>query len=123
MRNKSIEQLNPECLQVGDIVHLRTGDVVPVDGICIKSNQIMTNEAAMTGESDERRKEPLELCLSLRADAEKDEVKKDENDHHALPSPVILSGTSVENGSGVMLVIVVGKQSALGQIMDKLEDK
>ena len=30
-----LERLNPEKLQVGDIVHLKTGDVVPVDGICV----------------------------------------------------------------------------------------
>jgi magnesium-transporting ATPase (P-type) len=30
--------LNPDKLQVGDMVHLKTGDVIPVDGICVKSN-------------------------------------------------------------------------------------
>jgi Ca2+-transporting ATPase len=64
-----LERLNPEKLQVGDIVHLKTGDVIPVDGICVSSNQVMTNEAAMTGESDERRKEPLNKCQELRIDA------------------------------------------------------
>lgn len=34
----TLQKLNPDALQVGDIVHLITGDVVPVDGICIKSN-------------------------------------------------------------------------------------
>ena len=119
----SSKQLNPDKLQVGDIVNLKTGDVVPVDGICINSNQMMTNEAAMTGESDERRKEPLAICLSLREDALKDlETRKAAKDSHELPSPIILSGTSVENGSGDMIVTVVGKLSALGEIMDKLEE-
>ena len=83
----------------------------------------MTNEAAMTGESDERRKEPLKICQSLRVDAQKDlEGRKEGPDAHTLPSPIILSGTSVENGSGILLVTVVGKNSALGEIMDKLEE-
>jgi magnesium-transporting ATPase (P-type) len=106
-------------------VNLKTGDVIPVDGIVIKSKQIMTNEAAMTGESDERRKEPLDICLALRKDMLEERAtdkKEPSADHHELPSPVLMSGTSVENGSGDMLVIVVGKNSALGEIMDKLEE-
>lgn len=79
----------------------------------------------MTGESDERRKEPLEVCKELRDDfMEKNGSKKiGKEDAHASPSPIILSGTSVENGSGIMLVTVVGENSALGEIMKKLEDR
>jgi magnesium-transporting ATPase (P-type) len=121
----AVGKLNPDALQVGDVVHLKTGDVVPVDGLCVKSNQINTNEAAMTGESDERRKEPLEICKELREKflAENGGKKIDPSEAHALPSPIILSGTSVENGSGIMLVTVVGESSALGEIMKKLEDR
>jgi len=121
----ALVKLNPDALQVGDVVHLKTGDVVPVDGLCVKSNQINTNEAAMTGESDERRKEPLEVCKELHEKflAENGGKKIDPNEAHTLPSPIILSGTSVENGSGIMLVTVVGESSALGEIMKKLEDR
>ena len=121
----AIDKLNPDALQVGDIVHLKTGDVVPVDGICVKSNQMLTNEAAMTGESDERRKEPLEVCKEIKEDflSKNGSKKIGKEDAHAAPSPIILSGTSVENGSGIMLVTVVGENSALGEIMKKLEDR
>ena len=121
----SLVRLNPDQLQVGDIVHLKTGDLIPVDGICVKSNQILPNEAAMTGESDERRKEPLEVCKKLKATflEENGGKKIGKEDSHAIASPIFLSGTSVENGSGVMLVTVVGDSSALGEIMKKLEDR
>ena len=49
-------------LHVGDILHLKYGMVIPVDGIVFQCNQLTTNEAAMTGESDERRKETFETC-------------------------------------------------------------
>ena len=49
-------------LHVGDIMHLKYGMEIPVDGIVIQCNQLTTNEAAMTGESDERRKETYETC-------------------------------------------------------------
>ena len=35
---------------------------VPVDGIIIKSSGVLANEAAMTGESDEVKKESIEMC-------------------------------------------------------------
>ena len=115
-------------LHVGEIVHLKIGDVIPVDGICIESNNLVTNEAAMTGESDERRKELLATCLERREEHirenggnDKGEIEIDKADAHVLPSPVLLSGTNVEGGSGKMLVIVVGEDSALGEIMKKLE--
>lgn len=35
---------------------------IPVDGIIIKSSGVSVTEAAMTGESDELKKESLEHC-------------------------------------------------------------
>lgn len=49
-------------LHVGDIMTLKVGIVIPVDGIIIKSEQLSTNEAAMTGEADPCKKESLEYC-------------------------------------------------------------
>jgi P-type E1-E2 ATPase len=48
---------------VGDIVKIKAGMNVPVDGIVIKSSGVLCNEAAMTGESDEMKKEKLDSCL------------------------------------------------------------
>jgi len=53
-------------LHVGDVMHLKYGAVIPVDGLVITCNQLTTNEAAMTGESDERRKETIEDSLKRR---------------------------------------------------------
>ncbi len=38
-----------------------------------------------------------------------------------MPSPVILSGTQIATGEGWFIVIVVGKNSCVGKIMDKLD--
>lgn len=96
--------------------------VIPVDGLVISCNQLTTNEAAMTGESDERRKETIDTCLERRAEKGDIDYKKiDKTESHALPSPLLLSGTSVAGGEGKMLVIMVGEFSALGEIMKKLE--
>ena len=53
-------------LHVGDVVALKYGLIIPVDGIVIDSQQLSTNEAAMTGESDDMRKEPLQNCIDRR---------------------------------------------------------
>lgn len=109
-------------LHVGDIVHLEYGLVIPVDGIVISSSQLQTNEAAMTGESDERRKEPLNVCLERRAEFGEVDLKKvDKTESHKLPSCIMLSGTDVQAGTGKMMTLMVGEFSALGEIMAKLE--
>lgn len=35
---------------------------VPVDGVIITSSGVAVNESAMTGESDELKKDSLEIC-------------------------------------------------------------
>lgn len=62
-KDGGIETLHVNYLHVGDVMHLKYGMMIPVDGLVISCNQLQTNEAAMTGESDERRKETIEECL------------------------------------------------------------
>lgn len=70
--------------------------VIPVDGILVSGNQVKTDEAAMTGESDERIKELLEVCLERRAEKGEVDMKTwDKTESHFLPSPIMLSGTNV----------------------------
>lgn len=115
------QKIHINYLHVGDIVHLKYGMLIPVDGIVLSCNQLMTNEAAMTGESDERRKERVEVCQErLRERGQIDYSRIDKTESHSLPSSLLLSGTSVAGGDGKMLCIMVGKKSALGEIMDKL---
>ena len=41
---------------MGDLVAIKAGMDVPVDGLIIKSSGVLANESAMTGESDELKK-------------------------------------------------------------------
>lgn len=110
-------------LHVGDIMHLKYGMEIPVDGVVLQCNQLTTNEAAMTGESDERRKETFETCRARQQEkyAEGfDKTNVDKAEAHGLPSPLILSGTAVASGEGRMLVVMVGDFSAYGEILKKL---
>ena len=44
-------------LVVGDIIKIKGGMNIPVDGVAIECNGVTVNESAMTGESDELKKD------------------------------------------------------------------
>ena len=117
--------MHPKVLLVGDIMKLENGITIPADGILIEASQIEVVEAAMTGENDNIKKVSFEESLKLKEEyylnnpAIVETLDKNEEDrHHELPSPVVLSGTNLAEGVGIMVVIAVGKNSAEGRIFD-----
>lgn len=79
-------------IKVGDIIKIEGGMNIPVDGICIVGIGIMSDESAMTGESDHCSKETVDNCLKRQEEFEA-ENKSGDRKPHDVPSPVILSGT------------------------------
>jgi magnesium-transporting ATPase (P-type) len=121
IRDNESRKMHVNELHVGDVIELKYGLIIPVDGIVIESQQLSTNEAAMTGESDACRKDSLENCMARKEEVQTEEgYSKQSRGAHDLPSPLMLSGTEVVGGTGQMLVLMVGDNSALGQIMAKL---
>ncbi len=53
MRNKKYKKIHYNDIKVGDIVKIKAGMNIPVDGLVIKGSGITTNESAMTGEPEE----------------------------------------------------------------------
>ena len=98
---------------------------IPVDGIILNAKGVTCNEAAMTGESDDLKKDTLESCKLRQEekDAENAYHKDPKKNPHDIPSPIALSGTQFATGEGWFLVIVVGKHSCVGKIMAKLEQR
>ena len=83
-------------LMVGDVIELSTGDKIPADGLFVSSLcPIKTNESAMTGE-------PIDITKNAHKD------------------PFFLSGTTVSEGSGLVLVVAVGTSSQWGVILKGL---
>jgi magnesium-transporting ATPase (P-type) len=121
LRDGKIKEIHHDLVVTGDIIELQVGVETPVDGIVLSCNQLQTNEAAMTGESDERKKETFRQCWDRLQDkntlTEKNTYHPNANDAHSISSPVILSGTSCAGGEGRYLALVVGEDSALGQIL------
>jgi magnesium-transporting ATPase (P-type) len=133
LRRGATETIHHNFLHVGDIINIEYGMAVPVDGIVIQATQLSLDEAAMTGESDEMKKEILKICLQ-RLEEKKDQeaqnqTKPDKDDGakmsrtHELPSPLILSGTNIAGGEGRMLCLMVGEYSCLGEIIKTLVER
>lgn len=128
VRDGEVTEINIDNLKVGDVAVVKNGMDIPCDAILIEGS-VSVDESAMTGESDELKKETLETALKKKEEYEEDNEGKvapdakegAKTDHHAVPTPVLLSGTSIVTGGGSkMLITVVGKRSAMGKIKEAL---
>ena len=102
---------------------------IPVDGFCFQAVQLTCDESAMTGESVELKKDILQRCIERKNELISEQTKhqtigdKDKERRRVLPAPILQSGTSVAGGEGKMLTLVVGADSCVGLILQKLEVK
>ena len=57
-------EVNFDDLKCGDLARIKTGMQIPCDAILVpESSGVLTDEAAMTGESDEMKKDTPEQCM------------------------------------------------------------
>lgn len=93
LRDRKEEQTHRNNLKVGDIIKIESGMNIPVDGVVVQAIGVEADESAMTGESDALPKETYTKCLARQAEHEED--PKSTRTHHDVPSPILLSGTSI----------------------------
>jgi len=84
----------------GDIVKLRTGDLIAADGIVLEAQELQVNEALMTGEPFPAFKTAAPCPTALPAEA----------------TNALFAGTSTVGGSGTMLVVETGSRTRFGAI-------
>ena len=97
IRDGQEKQISLEAVLVGDILKLRIGDIINVDGIIYGNGKVEMDESPVTGESDLMKKIPtFEL--------------KDKK----YACPFIISGSQVQDGQGNMLVVAVGDKTFEG---------
>ncbi|KAK3817617.1 MAG: PMCA-type calcium-translocating P-type ATPase [Benniella sp.] len=92
LRDGREQEVNVKEIQVGDVMLLEPGDLLPVDGLVLKSHNITCDESSATGETDALKKDTEEKCY-------------------------IISGSKVLDGSGTMVVTAVGRNSFFGKTM------
>lgn len=105
---------------VGDVVILKSGMEIAGDGYVVEGFSLTIDESSMTGETKPMNKDCIAKCLDKKQNLIK-EKGASKLGHHDVPSPIILAGTKVLNGSGTMIVINVGKNSAIGKIKDIID--
>ncbi|KAI1819801.1 calcium-translocating P-type ATPase [Xylaria intraflava] len=100
--------INVRDILVGDVLHLEPGDVVPVDGILVKSHDLKCDESSATGESDAIKKTPGDQVMASMESGSANTKHLD---------PFIISGAKVLEGVGTFLCTSVGVHSSFGKIM------
>lgn len=104
--------LHPDDIIVGDVVNVKYGDMMKVDGIILTANEMEFDESPLTGESVKKKKLAYE-----------DFIKQYENEYltkkiksDKIGSSLVYSGSRCCKGNGTMLVLRVGKNSEKGKI-------
>ena len=102
IRGGKITEVHRRDIVVGDIVLLGTGDEVPADGHLLEAVSLQINESTLTGE-------PL-ISKTTR--------EEDFDAEATYPSNVVMRGTTVVDGHGVMVVEQVGDATGYGKVYE-----
>ncbi|KAL9552216.1 hypothetical protein MBANPS3_003883 [Mucor bainieri] len=94
LRSGREQQISVYDINVGDILMLEPGDIIPVDGLFLEGHNMACDESSATGESDTMKKKP-----DGKGDC------------------FILSGSKVLEGVGRAVVVAVGENSFFGKTM------
>lgn len=100
IREGNTTEITRKDVVVGDIVVINTGDEVPADGYLLKSTSLGIDESTLTGEP---------LCHKSEDPAQADEEA-------TFPSNMVLRGTKVVEGHGVMEVTAIGDATECGKV-------
>jgi P-type Ca2+ transporter type 2C len=106
-RDGEMMSIASEEIVPGDIVKLEQGDSVPADSRIITASNLIVNESALTGESEEVEK--LESGVPLKKDTP---ISGRRN--------MVFRGTNVNAGSARVLVLKTGTDTQLGAISESL---
>jgi Ca2+ transporting ATPase len=97
VRGRKDMQISSNELVVGDVVQIFSGSMILADGILVRGHGITVDESSITGES-----------VLIRKD-----ISRAGDETHT--NPFLISGSTVSEGKGSMIVCAVGNNSTLGQ--------
>ncbi|NUM25509.1 MAG: HAD-IC family P-type ATPase [Candidatus Buchananbacteria bacterium] len=102
IRSGHHENIDVRQLVVGDVVDLKSGDIVPADCRVLKTEGLSVNESILTGESITVNKIPEVL------DQKPTEIYQARN--------IIFAGTTIASGSVKAVVVGIGRATTIGSI-------
>lgn len=108
LRDGNWTEISRREIVLGDVFRLTAGDLIPADGWLFKARDLHVQQAALTGESLPVEKEPIDLQA----------ISRSTSDDHK-----VFLGTSVVSGTGTVLVVATGKNTAFGDIATRLATK
>lgn len=101
LRDGKFQELDNANLTVGDIIKVKTGDMIPADCLIIDGNSLATDESSLTGETFPVEKQvgkiPVKTSLSERKNS-------------------LWMGTHVISGSGRAVIVNLARNSEFGKI-------
>ena len=101
------KEINRKDIVPGDIIVLEPGEKVPADARLIKTNDLKISEAVLTGEW---------------LPADKNTKALDKSTPLADRDNMVYSGTIVEAGDGLALVVAIGEETEVGKIAKLLKE-
>lgn len=102
IREGNISQIPRKEVVTGDIVVLETGEEIPADGRLLEAISLQINESTLTGE-------PI-ISKTTR--------EEDFDPEATYPSNVVMRGTTVVDGHGIMEVEKVGDETGYGKVYE-----
>lgn len=102
IREGNISQIPRKEVVTGDIVVLETGEEIPADGRLLEAISLQINESTLTGE-------PI-IGKTTR--------EEDFDPEATYPSNVVMRGTTVVDGHGIMEVEKVGDETGYGKVYE-----
>ncbi|KAK1478526.1 calcium-translocating P-type ATPase [Colletotrichum cuscutae] len=112
IRSGKTQNISVYDVQVGEIMHIETGDVVAVDGVLVQGSGIQVDESSLSGESE---------LVHKNVPSESD-IRNRKAHRSSATDPFILSGTTVSGGVGAYLVTSVGTNSTYGRTLMSLRE-
>jgi Mg2+-importing ATPase len=104
-RDGLLKEVKIDEVVAGDIVLLSAGDIIPADSLILEANDLHVNQSALTGESFPAEK----LAAKCKPEITLAEV-----------SNSVFKGSSVVNGSAIVLAVNAGDNTELGKIATSL---
>lgn len=98
-----VHEIENSYILKGDIVLLRAGDIVPADSVLIKANNLEIDRSSLTGNRSSL----------IQSHTRRSEIFEESKN-------VVLSGDKVINGRGMALVVRIGKDNKIREILTKM---
>lgn len=107
IRDGKIHSIPRRDIVVNDIVIIENGEEIPADGELLEATSLQINESSLTGE----------LMVEKTINPE------DFDPEATYPSNLVMRGTTVTDGHGIMKVIRVGDQTEIGKVARQSTEK